>query len=150
MVTPSPWHRTSFPYAQPPEPQARAERYHSWCCRQESSLRHRCGELKEAAASILIEFYCTLYILHVPYRDQRLIQRPFQARAYFGGLPPRLARLCSYSIGTGKREFWMHLWRMFSKRNPKEKGWLMSQRKNLSGIGGARNAGTGPGPRRAY
>ena len=38
-------------------------------------------ELKEAAASILIEFYCTLYILHVPYRDQRLIQGPFQARA---------------------------------------------------------------------
>ena len=47
----------------------------------QQQLRHRCGELKEAAASILIEFYCTLYILHVPYRDQRLIQRLFQARA---------------------------------------------------------------------
>ena len=26
-----------------------------------------------------------------------------------------------YSTGTGSREFWMHLWRMFSKRNSRER-----------------------------
>ena len=26
-----------------------------------------------------------------------------------------------YSIGTGSREFWMHLWRIFSKRNSRER-----------------------------
>ena len=25
-----------------------------------------------------------------------------------------------YSIGAGSREFWMHLWRIFSKRNSRE------------------------------
>ena len=57
-------------------------------------------------------------------------------------------RKCALSTGT--REFWMHLGRMFSKKERKGKGWLMRQRKNLSGIGGARSAGAGPGPRRAY
>jgi hypothetical protein len=27
-----------------------------------------------------------------------------------------------YSIGTGNREFWMHLWRMFSKKEFEGKG----------------------------
>ena len=27
-----------------------------------------------------------------------------------------------YSIGTGSREFWMHLWRMFSKKEFEGKG----------------------------
>ena len=35
-----------------------------------------------------------------------------------------------YTIGTGNREFWMHLWRMFSKRNPKEKGGVADEPKD--------------------
>ena len=36
-----------------------------------------------------------------------------------------------YSIGTGNREFWMHLWRMFSKKEFEGKGWLMRQKEEL-------------------
>ena len=36
-----------------------------------------------------------------------------------------------YSIGTGSREFWMHLWRMFSKKEFEGKGWLMRQKEEL-------------------
>ena len=41
----------------------------------------------------------------------------------------RWARM--YSIGTGNREFWMHLWRMFSKKEFEGKGWLMRQKEEL-------------------
>ena len=43
-----------------------------------------------------------------------------------------------YSIGTGNREFWMHLWRMFSKKEFEGKGWLMRQKEEL--IWGRRGA----------
>jgi len=37
-----------------------------------------------------------------------------------------------YSIGTGNREFWMHLWRMLSKKEFEGKGgWLMRQKEEL-------------------
>ena len=48
------------------------------------------------------------------------LTRPHTQRPQRGVTPAGQRRM--YSIGTGNREFWMHLWRMFSKRNPKEKG----------------------------
>ena len=53
-----------------------------------------------------------------------------------------------YSIGTGNREFWMHLWRMFSKKEFEGKGWLMRQKEELIWDRGPRRNGLG-GPRRA-
>ena len=48
----------------------------------------------------------------------------------------RWARM--YSIGTGNREFWMHLRHMFSKKEFEGKGWLMRQKEEL--IWGRRGA----------
>ena len=48
-----------------------------------------------------------------------------------------------YSIGTGNREFWMHLWRMFSKKEFEGKGWLMRQKEELIWARGRATASAG-------